>query len=98
MLADCFNTLGRICKFVLRCKNLYRIGPWARIVKCGQTFSIQCQVAPAIVIFFMPQSQLYLLSGGIQFTLKFQYHEGGLKMKGSTVIDGRMWIRKHQFE
>ena len=27
MLAHCFHALGRVCKFVLRCKNLYRIGP-----------------------------------------------------------------------
>ena len=80
------------------CKRFYRIDPGARIVLCGQTFSIQCQVAPAIVIFFMPQSQLFLLSTRIHFTLKVQDHERGLKINGSTVNDGRMWIRKHQFE
>ena len=23
------HALGRVCKFYLRCKNLYRIGPWS---------------------------------------------------------------------
>ena len=25
------HALGRVCKFVLRCKNLYRIGPWTTV-------------------------------------------------------------------
>ena len=28
MLVHCFHALGHFCKFVRRCKNLYRIGPW----------------------------------------------------------------------
>ena len=94
-----FLEVGGTCSSgTLNCKRFYRIDPTARFVLCGQTFSIQCQVAPAIVIFFMPQSQLFLLSTRIHFTLKVQDHERGLKINGSTVNDGRMWIRKHQFE
>ena len=94
-----FLEVGRTSNYdSSNCKRFYRIDPGARIVLCGQTFSIQCQVAPAIVIFFMPQSQLFLLSTRIHFTLKVQDHERGLKINGSTVNDGRMWIRKHQFE
>ena len=34
------NALGRVSKFVLRCKNLYRIGPWPFCCpfKLGMTF------------------------------------------------------------
>ena len=31
-LANCCGTLGRLCKFVLRCKNLYRIGFRLKII------------------------------------------------------------------
>ena len=29
MLAHCFHASGCTCKFVLRCKNIYTIGPWS---------------------------------------------------------------------
>ena len=28
MLPHCFHVLEQTCKFVLKCKNLYRIDPW----------------------------------------------------------------------
>ena len=33
------NALGHVCKFVLRCKNLYRIGPW--ILNGQKEFGLQ---------------------------------------------------------
>ena len=31
VVAHYLHALGQVCKFVLRCKNLFRIGPWTRI-------------------------------------------------------------------
>ena len=28
LIKACYQVLGQVCKFVLRCKNFYRIGPW----------------------------------------------------------------------
>ena len=35
MLVHYFHALGHACKFVLRCKNLYRIGPKCKGVEKG---------------------------------------------------------------
>ena len=35
MLAHYFCALGHACKFVLRCENLFRIGPWIEFNYCS---------------------------------------------------------------
>ena len=32
LIKPCYQALGQVCKFVLRCKKSYRIGPWIQIL------------------------------------------------------------------